>query len=528
MIASTPATRKKEGALLWLFRVLWRNGWKRKIFLVLIATTGVVTVRRLLHRWRLKQALSLMSPPPEVTRPEDASLDSEILENMVEGIYKKYIESGILPGAVLILVRKGRLVFFEILGEEYNEHTIFRLYSLTNIFTSMAILQRFERGDLKMGDKLTQFINLPPFVVQRGREEPWQTNKVPSLRQLLTHTSGFSCCFPWVHPPSRARPAELNRAAYLRDDVERVDDLDEVVAQETAVPLLFEPGDHFNMSCSYVILGKVIEAATGLSVDEYLSQYLFQPLRMCSTGFAVAEDDKIRIAQEHWYPETARVLPDFFGGVKGVLLKFFIALQVPFAYVSGRKYIVAMKALGELLWGDKYIPNADTGLYSTATDMVQLLKMITNWGRLPDDAGADLGIGEGSRVLSEEALRSAFVGHTHELVPPYALDARPEKETKPSIYGCQAAHVESTGEYREFNSYPGQSFCLGSFRVIDDPKKSGLPPRARGTIHMSGAASTYMFINPFEGLGGCILSQVCDERSNSVFQDFVKECHRSL
>eukprot|EP00746_Dinoflagellata_sp_MGD_P058714 gnl/MRDRNA2_/MRDRNA2_25100_c0_seq1.p1 gnl/MRDRNA2_/MRDRNA2_25100_c0~~gnl/MRDRNA2_/MRDRNA2_25100_c0_seq1.p1 ORF type:complete len:527 (+),score=44.95 gnl/MRDRNA2_/MRDRNA2_25100_c0_seq1:135-1715(+) len=511
-----------------LLRIVARAIWKRKILSLLVAAVGTVGLRRILQWYRRRLALASpnLSERPEPVHPEDVSLYSEVLDKMVEHINKTYIAGDRLPGAVLIVVRRGELVLFETLGE-YDENTIFRLYQMSSIFTAMAVMQFAERGVLNLTDPLTKWLpDCPPLVVQRYTEDPRPVKRPPMIKECLVHTAGFSCCYPWVHPEQLRRPAEAGRADYLRDDVVQADNLDEIVAQETSVPLLFQPGDHYNQSSVHVLLGKVVEACSRMGIDEYLYRNLFEPLKMRSTGFSLPEEDTYLLAEECWYLNVARSLPEFFGGFKGFLLKICIAFQRPQAFLSGQRYVVAPRALGELLWG-KNIPLPDTGLYSTAVDMVQFLKMLSNWGRLPDDKGADLGVGKGSRVMSEETLRAMMVGQTNELVPPFALEATPETQRTQSVLDC-SSRGEASGLYRDANSYPGQSACFGSFVVVDNPKRSGLPPRARGTVHSCGAASTYLFHNPFESLCGVVLSQVCDERSNMIFQDFVTECHKSL
>jgi CubicO group peptidase (beta-lactamase class C family) len=85
-----------------------------------------------------------------------------------------------------------------------------------------------------------------------------------------------------------ARVSALGTAEYT---------LAEVCERWAAIPLLFEPGTAWNYSVSTDVLGRVVEVASGLSLDEFFAKRIFGPLGMSDTGFNVSEADDRRLAR---------------------------------------------------------------------------------------------------------------------------------------------------------------------------------------------------------------------------------------
>ena len=138
--------------------------------------------------------------------------------------------------------------------------TKFRLGSVTKQFTAAAILLLEEQGKLKVEDPLSKFIPSAP--------EAW---KSVTLYHLLTHTSGvpsftdLSEYGTWKLSPEN--PAQM--MAHIRDK-----------------PLDFTPGEKFKYSNSgYVLLGWVVELASGQSYETFLREHVFRPLGMNDSGY---------------------------------------------------------------------------------------------------------------------------------------------------------------------------------------------------------------------------------------------------
>jgi CubicO group peptidase (beta-lactamase class C family) len=141
-----------------------------------------------------------------------------------------------------------------------NPSTKFRLASLTQPFTALAIMILQEKGLLAVNNSICDFIADCP------------TNWQPiTVHHLLTHTSGI--------PDYTAFPNALDEAALSRTVSELIDSFRDE-------PLEFEPGSQFSFSNSgYVLLGATIESVSGLSFDAYILNNILNPLSMQESGY---------------------------------------------------------------------------------------------------------------------------------------------------------------------------------------------------------------------------------------------------
>jgi CubicO group peptidase (beta-lactamase class C family) len=140
--------------------------------------------------------------------------------------------------------------------------TKFLIGSITKQFTATAILQLQEQGKLSVSDPITKHLAWYP-------QNPGDR---VTIHHLLTHTSGI--------------PSYTDDAALMaRRSVEMP--VPELVATFEDKPLLFEPGAQWQYSNSgYVLLGLIVEAASGQSYEQYLQEHFFTPLKMTGTGYA--------------------------------------------------------------------------------------------------------------------------------------------------------------------------------------------------------------------------------------------------
>ncbi|NOY48592.1 MAG: beta-lactamase family protein, partial [Chlorobi bacterium] len=125
---------------------------------------------------------------------------------LLDELIQKFINEGSLPGGVFTIARKGKVVYYKNFGYRaldkktpYKKDDIFRLASMTKAFTTVSIMQLFERGKLGLDDPIYYYI--PTFkntlVLDQfnNADSTYTTNKVKkpiTIRHLLTHTSGIS------------------------------------------------------------------------------------------------------------------------------------------------------------------------------------------------------------------------------------------------------------------------------------------------------------------------------------------------
>jgi len=178
-----------------------------------------------------------------------------------------YVEAGLFSGTILV-AQNGKPLFRRAFGPANREwgiantlDTHFRIGSLTKGFTAAAILKLAEAGRLDLADPVGRHVP--------GLPAAWE--KV-SLRDLLRHSSGiinFTALANYI--PEIARTEHGPR---------------ELVALTESEPLLFEPGARFEYSnTNYILLGMVIEAASGRPYAEYLREAILAPLGLKETGY---------------------------------------------------------------------------------------------------------------------------------------------------------------------------------------------------------------------------------------------------
>ena len=193
----------------------------------------------------------------------------------LDAFFVKLAASGNPPGLSAAVVKDGRLVYNRAFGYADGPRsikavpeTVYHWWSMTKIPTVVAILQLREQGKLNLDDPVTR--HLPWFNVNY----PSDGSPVVTIRHLLQHSSGLPDTMPsmisWIH----------------YDDAPR----DQTRLVKTWLPefntLKFTPGTNALYSnFNYMVLGAIIESASGQSYEEYIIMHIMQPLRMSQTGF---------------------------------------------------------------------------------------------------------------------------------------------------------------------------------------------------------------------------------------------------
>ncbi len=145
-------------------------------------------------------------------------------------------------------------------GVANTPQTKFRLGSVTKQFTSMAVMMLQERGLLSVADPVCKYVPDCPAA--------WQPI---TIRHLLTHTSGI---------PNYTALPDFRNFARTPMTVPALVDLFK------NQPLDFAPGDTYSYSNSgYILLGYIIERASGKSYQDFLRENIFGPLRMANSGY---------------------------------------------------------------------------------------------------------------------------------------------------------------------------------------------------------------------------------------------------
>ena len=151
--------------------------------------------------WAWSQALPVASP-------ESVGVSSKRLEKISQAMQAE-VEQKRLPGAVVMLARKGKLVYAQAFGKLNNGSdtpmqidSVFRIYSMTKPLVSTALMMLVEDGKVQLTDPVSKY--LPSFkspMVSVAAHDPVYNgvsfklvpaNKEPTIQDLLRHTSGLA------------------------------------------------------------------------------------------------------------------------------------------------------------------------------------------------------------------------------------------------------------------------------------------------------------------------------------------------
>jgi CubicO group peptidase (beta-lactamase class C family) len=234
--------------------------------------------------------------------PEEVGFDAERLKR-VDTHFRRYVDDGKLAGWTVTVARRGRVALVAHHGladaeahRPVADDTIWRIYSMTKPITSVAALMLYERGLLELTDPVARYI--PAFadmqVYRAGSAaNPGTVPAVEPVRvwHLLTHTSGLT--YGWHHAHA---VDEMYRAKGFEFGAPRGMDLAGACEVWAGLPLLFQPGTEWNYSVATDVLGRVVEVASGQSLDAFLSEHVFVPLGMDDTAFWVAPEQLDRLA----------------------------------------------------------------------------------------------------------------------------------------------------------------------------------------------------------------------------------------
>ncbi len=217
--------------------------------------------------------------------------------------FERYVDDGRLPGWLLLISRGGKVVHLSTRGHRDVEaglpmqtDTLVRMYSMTKPVTSVAAMMLYEEGAFDLRDPVSRFI--PSFadvrVFRQGTaQRPVTVPATEPIRiwHLLTHTAGLTYGFLRQHVVD-----EMYRAAGFDWGSPPEMDLATCCERWASLPLLFEPGTEWNYSVASDVLGRIVEIASGRSLDDFFKERILAPLGMSDTGFAVEQTDAGRLA----------------------------------------------------------------------------------------------------------------------------------------------------------------------------------------------------------------------------------------
>ena len=247
--------------------------------------------------------------------PSSLGFDADRLARLDTHL-QKYVDDGRLPGWQLQVSRSGQIVHHSVYGRRdlerdlpWENDTIVRLFSMTKPVTSVAAMMLAEEGLLQLKDPVSKYI--PEFgdsrVYRQGSfVKPMTEPLIEEMKvwHLFTHTSGLTYGFHNTH----AVDAIYRDAGFLFAHPPGID-LAEACRLWAGFPLVFQPGTEWNYGVSTDVLGRVVEVVSGMPLDEFFRNRIFEPLGMIDTEFWVEEAKTDRLAQLYMpNPESGRAM----------------------------------------------------------------------------------------------------------------------------------------------------------------------------------------------------------------------------
>ena len=374
--------------------------------------------------------------------------DADRLARVDRFLQERYLDSGILPHAQVLIARDGEIAHFSSLGAAraggpaVDETSLFRIASMTKPITSIAFMMLVEQNKVALDTPVHHV--LPEFEQVGvydggGGGVPFRT-KPPArpmlMVDLLRHTSGLTYGFQ-----NRSNVDLAYRSGRLEQWHGNLT-LDEFVAEVAKLPLEFSPGEAWNYSVSTDVLGAVIQRLSGQPLDQFFAEHIFAPLGMYDTFFAVPEDKIDRLTDCYTLkPGAGRVMYD-------------------------RGAESAWRARPTQLSGGG-------GLVSTALDYHRFCRMCLNGGEL-----------NGARLVGRKTIELMTMNH---------LPGRGDLATMSRSLFSEATNA-------------GVGFGLG-FAVTEDVAKSMIPG-SRGEYYWGGMFSTAFFIDPVERIDMVFMTQL--------------------
>jgi CubicO group peptidase (beta-lactamase class C family) len=242
---------------------------------------------------------------PRAEGPEEIGLSSARLGRLA-GVIRQDVEKKLIPGAVLVIARGGRVGYAEAFGWRDREATapmtldaIFRIASMTKPLTSVAAMMLAEEGRLQIAAPVARY--LPEFAELTVGIERAKPGRTMTVQDLLRHTSGLIYPFVGDEP--------VRRAWHKANVMDEGQTNQEMVAKLARLPLLFEPGTTWEYGMSTDVLGRVVEVVSGGSLAEFVAERITRTIGMADTGFAATGERDARLAEMQVDPATGKRPP---------------------------------------------------------------------------------------------------------------------------------------------------------------------------------------------------------------------------
>ncbi len=395
----------------------------------------------------IASAPSLQAADLPSASPQSQGLSAERLSR-VRSLFQAEVDAGRMPGAVVLVARKGKIGQAEALGYQDKDagkpmkrDAIFRAYSMTKPMVSVLTMMLVEEGKLQLTDPVSKFFPAMASMKVLSNSADSKSERVPAakpitIHDLLRHTSGLSYAefsrFPAIKGPYQEAGLFSNEVQgqwIMLTPEQQVEAL-------SRAPLLWQPGTTWEYSLSTDLLGRVLEVIAQKSLGELMEEKLLKPLGMKDTSFVVPASKASRLA------EPLRIDP-----------------------LTGQPYYLVLDVTRTM--GND---SGGAGISTTADDYLRFCQMLLNGGTL-----------DGRRYLSRTTVALMTSDHL----------------------GSRIATPVQPGEL--LMGVQGYTFGLG-FMVRQGAGMAGVHG-SEGDYAWGGYGGTFFWVDPKEQLIGLLMAQ---------------------
>lgn len=396
-----------------------------------------------------------------IVSAESVGMSAERLSN-IDNVVSKYVDADLVPGAVTLVAREGKVVQFKTYGHmdaensrPMREDAMFRIASLTKPIVSVALMKLWEQGHFQLSDPVSKYI--PSFseqMVSTTSDASGNTgdlipvHRPSTIRDLFTHTAGLAGGF-------KGNTQFFRSTMAIRPE----DTLESYIDRLAGLPLNYQPGEDWQYSSATNVIGRLVEIFSGQKLNVFVRENILDPLDMHSTKFFIEDD------------QDGRLMPHFRPGPIGNRIEETDPGTSESILISRNRNTVTGAG----------------GYLSTVPDYLRFQMAMLNGGEL-----------DGVRLLSPSTVRLMTRNHTGDL-PLYLTDQVPGNPP-----------AEQPG--------PGNGFGLG-WAIIVDPGAAA-SPLSEGSFYWTGATHTIAWIDPEQEMIGILMTQLSPHGHIRLRQDF--------
>ena len=232
-----------------------------------------------------------------IAKPESVGMQSESLKQ-IEVIAKAAIDSGAAPGMVVLAAKNGKLIYHQAFGYTNTDRTVpigadmvFDLASVTKISaTTIGIMKLYEEGKIDLNKTLGDYLSwtkgtdkaglkLSDILLHQAGLNPF----IPFYREVIDTATGMPFPQYFTQTPTPQYAHRVAENLYLRNDWH------DTMYSRILSSKLTEQGKYVYSDNDFIFLGKIIEAVSGMSLDNYVRKTFYEPLGMTSTMYKPRE-----------------------------------------------------------------------------------------------------------------------------------------------------------------------------------------------------------------------------------------------